>query len=348
MGLLKKRSPLPIGVHIGDEGVHLVQFDQSQGIVRLVAKASKAFGDVDLGSENQKNVEAVDFIKHALSGGNFRGKAVAMSLPNKDLTIQYLRMPVMAPEELAKALPFELEDKLSFSPKGAVIRHIVPGVISQDNETKTEVIVLAVERAVVEGRMRAIARAGVSISTVGAEVCAMSVPFGFLEERLVAQQETPRAVLIFHLGGMESHVAILRGGELVFVKEFMSDVAGVGQGDADAEAGMNNPATQNGEVENLIASEIESCMRYYASVSRGVRVETVYLVGNIKRESSLLKLLAECLGVPVEAGDPLAVISRSSVVMPGEESRETRGEGGGGMDVQPELAVAAGLALSCM
>jgi Tfp pilus assembly PilM family ATPase len=75
--------------------------------------------------------------------------------------------------------------------------------------------------------------------------------------------------------------------------------------------------------------EIESCMRYHASLARGARVDRLLIVGEEARDKALVRVLGSSLSVPCEVGDPLGAVTDLQAEHPSA----------------PELAVAVGLSL---
>ena len=363
---LRKRTLLPIGIHLNLDAVHLVQMEQSDGTVALVLSASKAFptDERELGQANGTRADLKDipeevreahyrhareFVREQCSTNGFRGKEAVISIPSEHLVIQHVRMAPMQPEELIAALPYELQGKLPFDPKRAVIRHIVAGTISEDNQTKQDVIVLAVARAVVEKQVASVEKVGVEVVGVGVEPCAMSYPYLFAAGRAAPPPEGPPSLMLIHIGALATHAAIVRGEETRFVKgipfglEDVVEALARDQKTAPANARATMAAwRQEGMAPDAVAAynrtwnrlvhfveEIESCMRYYGSLARGAKVDRVVFLGPGAQHGALVQVFGAHLSVPCEVGHPMGVVGL---------------EGAGG-ETEPELAVAAGLSL---
>jgi len=78
-----------------------------------------------------------------------------------------------------------------------------------------------------------------------------------------------------------------------------------------------------------LAEEIESCLRYHASLARGARVDRVHFVGPDACDRGLVRVLGTCLNLPCEVGDPIGTV----LGRPDSEHAE------------PHMAVAVGLSL---
>lgn len=248
---LRKRVLLPIGIHLNMESVHMVQVEQAEGSLTLVSKASMVFPPLggEAGDANGRWTEtaeippeitenryrqALDFVRHRCSADGFRGKQAVINVPAEQLVIQQVRMAPMQPEELMSALPWELQGKLPFDPKQAVVRHIVAGTVSEDNQTKQDVIALAVPHGAVEKHIRAVEKLGLEIVGVGVEPCAMCYPYIFAAGHAAASPEGPGSLVLVHIGALATYVAIARGEETRFVKGVTLGVETVVQALADA------------------------------------------------------------------------------------------------------------------
>ncbi|MBM4094854.1 MAG: hypothetical protein FJ276_36405, partial [Planctomycetes bacterium] len=288
------------------------------------------------------------------SADGFRGNQAVINVPAEQLIIQQVRMAPMQPEELVSALPWELQGKLPFDPKRAVIRHIVAGSVSEDNQTKQDVIALAVPREVVEKHIRAVEKLGLDVVGVSVEPCAMCYPYIFAASHALPGAEGPGSLMVVHIGAVATYVAIARGEETRFVKGVALGVESIVRALADARktsteqsrAMMAGWCTGTGgggaisveavEAYNRISKylghfvdEIESCIRYYSSLARGAGIDRIVFLGPGARDRALVQVIGSHLSVPCEVGAPLRAASPS----------EADGE------AEPELAVALGLSL---
>ena len=366
---LRKKVLLPIGIHLNLEYVHMVQLEQTEASVQVVSKASHYLGppseEVLLEEKPEARRRALEkmwdarlaqvrpFVRQKIAGNGFRGRSAVITLPNEHLVIQHVRMAPMQPEELVAALPWELQGKLPFDPRVAVIRHIVAGAVSENNETKHDVIVLAARRSVVERYVSAIERLGLQVGGVGIEPCAMCYPFAFAAMHHPPDQDGPPNLMLVHMGSHSTHVAIVRGPETTFVKDVDVGNEHVTRAlaracqvpvaearkrragwrdaaEADRAATGQEATSQYNRIRrdlDLLTEELLSCMRYHSSLARGAQAERVVFVGPEARDRALVNVLGAHLGLPAEVGDPLG----AATGRPGEP--------------EPEMAVAAGLSL---
>jgi len=361
-----KRTLLPIGIHLNADSVYMVQLEQTEGTVAVVSKAAKRFApsdpnpDVDTGAtrvgralaeaDDARYEEARQFVREKITSNGFRGFEAVLSLPPESLVIEHVRLSPVQPEELAGTLLAELQGKLPFDPEEAELRHIVAGTVSENNEPKQDVIVLAVLRDTIERQVEAMARLGLTVVGVGVEPCAMCYPYMFAAAHAAATSDGPPSLMLVYMGSRATYVGIMRGHEMTFVKgvelgadNFLGPLArakGVTPAEAAAmRAKWRESSTAvpeaveayNGirfDLEHVV-DEVQSCMRYYASLSRGTHVDRVVFVGPEARDRALVRVIGAHVGVPCDIGHPLGVIADSSSQA----------------EPEPEMAAAAGLSL---
>lgn len=356
-----KRTLLPIGIHLSADAVHMVQLEQAETGVNLVSKAAGHFtpaaaSPTDPGSRSvapdAAYAQAWSFVREKVTTNGFRGRDAVVSLPAEYLVIQYVRMAPSQPEELTGILMSELKGKLPFDPQEAVIRHLVAGAVSDNNEMKQDVIVLAARRAVVERQVNALQRMGLRVVGVGVEPCAMCYPYTFAALHTPAETDAPVAAMMVHLGSHATHVAIVRGQETNFVKgldlgtnHLVTALADSRKISFEAAAalrakwrdttGVNVPPeaieAYNSVSDSLeyVVDEIESCMRYYASLARGAHINRVVFLGPEARDRALVQVIGAHVGTRCEVGHPLGTVVAAVAHT----------------EPEPELATAVGLSL---
>jgi len=366
MAHAKKRSLLPVGIHLTPEAVSLVQFEQTGSGLTVVAKASCSFTspqdtvtrlmaaeDPAAQQGGQSDVRAaLRFVQQELGWDGFKGKDVVINLAANDVYVQHIRVPPMQADDLEASLAYELGDKLPFPVQDAVVRHIVAGSVAENNETKEDVLVLAARRSAVQARLSTVAKANWSVVGVGVEPCCMCYGYAYASEHAEPSQSGPPCLMVVYLGWEQSYVAVLRGQETTFVKPVDYGLDHLVQAVASAREQPLEDAAQlvttwretptAGSIDEAVATynrcrtstgrltdEIQSCMRYYASLARGAQVDRLSFVGHGARDKALVRVLSASLSVPCEVGDPIGVAT-------GDTDPEA---------AEPEMAVAVGLSL---
>src|SRR3954453_16862634 len=143
-------KPAPIGVDFGTDALRLAQV-QFDGTDHHLIAASIAEVPVPI----RKNVAArMEFftstVRDLMAQGKFKGRQAGLGVPSAGTFVRHLRTAKMNDAALKKALPDESVGKLSIDPGESLLRHIIAGEVYQDQEPKTEVILMAARRANVD------------------------------------------------------------------------------------------------------------------------------------------------------------------------------------------------------
>ncbi|MDB5303082.1 MAG: type pilus assembly protein PilM [Phycisphaerales bacterium] len=205
----------PIGVDFGSDCLRLAQVERMNNEFRLVAAASV---DVPVHVRNDATARLAFFaesLRDLLRTGNFRGRRALLALPASCMHIQHLRLPRMEEEALRKALPWEARGKLPIDPSHALLRHIVAGEVYQDQEPKTEVIVMAARRDYVEQLLAAAAKARLDIVGMNSEPKALLDCFSHLYRRKTDAEITN---LFVDIGCVATRAMVAHNGNVLFVR----------------------------------------------------------------------------------------------------------------------------------
>ncbi len=116
---------------------------------------------------------------------------------------------------LKKALPLEAVGKLPIDPGESMLRHLVAGEVYQDQELRSEVILMAVRRGHVDGLLAAAAKAKLDVVGMTGEPSAMVDCFGHVYRRKADASST---TLFLDVGSSGTRVVISRGGKILFMR----------------------------------------------------------------------------------------------------------------------------------
>ncbi len=205
----------PIGVDFGSDSIKLVQVEPKDNQLRLVAAASADVPEAAWTSPDAYEEFAVEALKKMTHEFGFRGRQIHTCLPARNMHVLHLQMAKLTPEELKKALPFEARGKLPFDPGRAVLRHIIAGEVYHQQETKTEVILMAASRDSVERQLRIIGRAKMETAAMHMEPMALVECFSHLFRRAT---DGELSTMFVDIGASATHVIITHGRSVVFTK----------------------------------------------------------------------------------------------------------------------------------
>ena len=205
----------PIGVDFGSDCLRLAQVTWAGGEHKLIAAAS---ADVPAHLRVDPNARLNYFVettRDLLAQGDFKGRAAVLGLPAAWMYIQHLRMPKLDEESLRKALPFEARGKLPIDPTQALLRHLIAGDVYQDQEPKTEVILMAAKRELVNQYLAAAARAKLDVIGMNVEPKAILDCFNFVHRR---QSDAEATQCFIDIGCGATRAMITRGSQILFAR----------------------------------------------------------------------------------------------------------------------------------
>lgn len=205
----------PIGVDYGSDSLRLAQVAMVDGEWKLIAAAS-----ADVPAHVRHNPAArmeffVEASRDLLVHGNFSGRAAILALPAASMFIQHLRIPKMDDEALRKAIPWEARGKLPIDPSHALLRHHVAGDIYQDQEAKSEVILMAAGRELVNQFLATATRARLDVVGMNVEPKALVDCFGHIYRR---KSDVDVTNFFVDLGCGGSRAFIARGTHILFAR----------------------------------------------------------------------------------------------------------------------------------
>ncbi len=162
-----------IGVDFGSDSLRMAQVEMVDGEFKLVAAAT---ADVPSNARNDAPARMAFYteaLRDLLSQGSFKGRRAVLALPSALTYFQHVRMPRMEDDAMKKALMWELRGKLPVDPSQMALRHIVAGDIYQDQDPKSEVIVMAAKRDIVDQLLNAASKARLEVVGMNVEPRAM-------------------------------------------------------------------------------------------------------------------------------------------------------------------------------
>jgi type IV pilus assembly protein PilM len=346
---------LPIGVDLGSSILKMAQLRQMNDTIELLAAGSAEI-PWDCRKDLPRRLEFLTkSVRSTLRSNQFKGRRCIISLPAEVTYVQHLRVPKGTSEETQQVVECELQGKLPYAVKDAVVRHIVAGEVFGEGEIKQEVIAVAAARATLEVYLQMAARAGLDVIGVNIEPCAIVECFSRLFRR---STDTARTILFVDMGAVSTQVVLSHGDRIVFARNLFTAGDLLDRAVAD---GMKIPIEQarnmrqhlvkakadtpaEDELYHLLdppldalADELTQCLRYYESVFRNQGIERAIFLGGQANDKRLCQAIAKRLNLPAQVGDPLARVQRveGAGMAIGLDRREP----------QPNWAVAVGLSL---
>jgi len=347
---------LPIGLDVGSSSVKMAQLRCPDGVVELLAAESAQFTPECRTDRVKRLNELTPIIRQALRSGSFKSRQCVLSLPADETFVQHVKVSKTEPREVGLAIRRELEGKLAYPVKEAVVRHIIVGDIQGEGGARQEAIVVATPRATLKAYLAAACRAKLDVAAVNIESCAIVECFARLFNRT---SDTARTILYVDVGSTTTQVVLAHGRRIVFARNLaiggdqLDQVVAEGlqipfeEARATRIKAMRAPSDQalETELERLLASplrrltdELTQCLRYHESVFRRPGIERAIFLGGQAYDKRLCQWVAQRLNLPAQVGDPLVRVRRS------ETSTTTLNH----HQPQPGWAVAVGLSLGAI
>lgn len=332
---LIKTSKYPIGIDIGAYAVRMLQLEQRGSDVTVAASVVVPL-DPSLPAVGPARAAAVtDAIGKAMTGNGFKGNTVVTSLPASHVIYKNIRIPVMPPNEIDRAVAWEASDRLHMSLDDIQLQHLYVGEVRQGDENKQEVILLAVKKHIIDQHVAMLTGCNLAPIAVEAAPSALARWASYHQD----SEDQDHAAVVLDLGYDSSKILICRHGRVLFYKQI--DAAGrqinehlagklnlgvadidrnrleLGHGDEDDPQQVGQPTLQRtlSEALRLIATELTReiglCLRYFSVTFRGQRPERAWVTGGMSRDAMFLGMIQDNSGLkldtpPMIAGQNLA------------------------------------------
>jgi type IV pilus assembly protein PilM len=320
-------APAPIGLELGSERVHLVQFadDGTGRVLRAAASLPLPLPREALLAD----AGALKALVHdALRTHGFKGRRVVSCLPSPQLRIFPVSVTVGEGADEAAAFSAELRARLGAEIDDAVVDYLP--VRGDDAEPRRrDALVALARRDAVMAYLTALERAGLEVAALDIGPAALA--------RLVAHvngedADTPHPnVLAINFGRQRSYLSVIWGRRLLLDREIefaestlLARVSGaLGVDEAMARQLLTHkglpdgtqPAGADAEISRTLAevlrpefgalvAEVNKTLIYIASRSRGRSVDRVYVLGSVGRYPGADRLLQGLLSIPVSVLDP--------------------------------------------
>lgn len=358
---LSEMRAYAIGLHVGERGIHLVQFDRTRTTLTLRAAASVPYRlGRDTALKSPGGLSAC--INQAIQGRHFKGRRVITCLPPEHLKIAIVDYRVQAGASEEEAILQQARRWVD----GALDQWVVdysPVRTSQYEAGERSALLAMAPRTAVLAYLQQLQQAHLEVEAL--EIGSVAINRLI---RCLALRENVNNVLVVNFGSERTSLTIISGrrlildrmarigeqsllGELQHALEIGAEAARslvyqygvVAQprctSDAGTDLGYSNDIA--GTVSRILkpafrslGEEIAKVLIYHASQMRGQSMDIVYLLGNVARWPGIESLLSQLLSLPVMTLNPLASFAAYQPVIVQAQ-----------LDPVADFAIAAGCAL---
>lgn len=327
-----------IGLHVGDHGIHLVQFDHTSPKLALRAAASVRYApDRETLLRSPRLLR--ECIEKAFKNQRFKGHRVVTCLPPEQLKVSVIDYKVRTGDREDEAVLKQAMERVDGGLEQWVVDYTPVRVTEYEAGERSALLAMA-PRATVLAYLQQLQEAHLQVEALEIGPVAIS--------RLVtciSRSEKTSNALVVNFGNERTYLTIIsnrrlildrmaRFGEQPLLEELQraldmsTDTArslayqyGVGPEPGGLAVGsdLTNADEIAGTVLGILkpafgvlCEEIAKVLIYHASQMRGESVDVVYLLGSVARWPGIDRLLAGLLSLPVTTLNPISSFANSA------------------------------------
>jgi type IV pilus assembly protein PilM len=328
-----------VGLDIGSSSVKLVHLKAS-GKDRW---ALLGYAVQDLSEEAVEEIDpdlrpAVvgEALKKAFKHSKGAGKNVVTAVSGDAVIVRYIKMPFMTKDELKNVIGFEAEQHIPLPIDQVVIDFHILGEVTEDNQKKLEVLLVAAKEEMVDEHLKMLKSAGLSPKVIDVDSFAMENAFEANYGQLAGE-----TVALVNIGAKTTTINVVEDGVSHLTRDF--SVAGnqftkeiqrefnlsfaqaeelkrqqgqvVIESDEILLTRMPDKDDRSGRISeavtpvlNKMLSEFRRSFDFYENSIKKRPISKVVLSGGGARLRNIEKFFADKLGLPTELGDPFKQI----------------------------------------
>ncbi|MEJ5944666.1 type IV pilus assembly protein PilM [Pseudokineococcus basanitobsidens] len=335
-----------VGLDIGTSGVRAAEVAHTRS-----GPVLERFASVGLPHGAVRDGDVLDgpavtaAVKELWSLGRFRSKRVVIGVASQRVVVRTVDLPKMPPEEIRKALPFQVQDVLPMPVDQAVLDFLPVEERTAEGQTTVRGLLVAAAEDAVLARVEAVRAAGLRVAGVDL------VPFALLRSVASPAGSRDGAEAVVDVGARVTNVAVQSRGGPRFVRVLLGGgdrvvdelvTSGLDPDDArrllrdegvDVDGRVDGGDPRSAAVVTRAAERLAEGVRgsldYYSATQGGDPLRSVVLVGGTALVPGFADLLSDVVGLPVRRGDAL--------------SRLVVGRGGADGELAGEVAALGGV-----
>ncbi len=340
-----KHQTLSLGLDIGSHSIKICELNENDNGLELISLGSAVLppGAVEDGElQDPETVGAV--IKALVKNLNIKGRKAAISISGYSVIMKKVNLTVMTEAELTIHIQEEAEQYIPFE-IDEVYLDFQDLHTNTENEERTDVMLVAAKKEVINGYLEMLQSAG--LKTVIVDVDAFALENGY-----ESNYGNEGNVLLVDIGSAKMNINIIDHGISIFARDIVmgsrqlsEEIQGrFGLSFEEAESlklGSTPPEDKQEEIEEIFSNictqwimEIKKALDFYNSNFPDSPIEKMVLSGGGSKVKGLDHFFADEIGMPVEIFDPFANTKvDTDKIDPAYLS-----------NIAPEMAIAMGLA----
>jgi type IV pilus assembly protein PilM len=311
---------MSIGIDIGSKTIKVVELAGENGkfALKSASVVSYAGADMEHLTDDKDFMLVSETIKKLVKEAKISGKNVNIALPESQVFTRIVKFPLLSDQEVASAIKWEAEQYIPFPIEEAIVTHQI--LERRENTTPPEVLVLlvAVQRGLVDKYLKVISNAGLNCTAVETELMSMA-------RSLAPDNQTS---MIVDFGARSTDLAIVKNGMLSFSRSIAT------AGDALTRAvaqSFNVPVAQAEEYKRtyglekrqlegkvgaslspilkILVDEIKKAIYFYQSEEKGEMPTSLLLTGGSASLPDASLFFANNLNMEVIVANPFAKVA---------------------------------------
>ena len=288
----------------------------------------------------------VDALKTAIIRGKFTTRRAVLGIPNYMIQVRQLRVPKVEKGQLSSAIEAEISSKLPTDLSRFTLRHSVAGDVQNEQGTRQEVIVFAIETDALQKLLADAESAGLDVVGVSVEPKAVVDCFAHVYRR---KADEFAVSMFIDVGASGTRCIIAQGSRTLFTRaiavggeelgrpEVLPDdttllrsnpgvrvhAVSIGESDTVSTTSASNVASSADSTSDLrrsvisrLADELDMCRRYHEVTFTNLPIDRLMFVGGASQDHSMLRLIADRLQLPVQLADPMVRMNRRATINP--------------------------------
>jgi type IV pilus assembly protein PilM len=340
----QKRQKLALGLDIGSHGVKICEMMESAGGLQLISLGSALLPPDSLEDGALQDPEAVaQTISALVNNLKIKGKKVAISISGYSVIVKKINLAVMSDDELARHIQSEAEQYIPFDIDDVYLDY-EDLKTSTENEQRTDIMLVAAKKEVVDGYLHMLQSAGLKPVVVDVDAFA-------LENAYEANFGLGQNVTLVDIGASKMNINIISQGTSTLARdvvlgsrqltEQIQNHFDLGFEEAEAlKVGQAAAGDKKGEIERIFEStcgqwinEVKRAVDFYYSNYPDEKMAKIMLSGGGSRVKGLPELFQKELEITTEIFNPFTKATISKNIDP--EYLQY---------IAPEMTLAAGLA----
>ncbi len=306
---------MSVGLDIGSRSIKVVELTDEGGKFALRSAGAIGYsGDSPDKLEDEKSLSGIaNVIKKLFHDAKITSKEVAVSIPDSLAFTRVLKFPLLNDQEIASAVRWEAEEYIPIPVTEAIVEHQILERLEVGNPPQVLVLLIAVQRILVEKYVKLLSLAGLHASGIETELISLV--------RSVAP--TDKTIVVIDFGARSTDIGIAKSGQLVLARSlsmagdaFTRAVAqAMGIQDSQAEEYKRTYGLDVTQLEGkvgralsptfkVVVEEVKKAIHFYELDSRGDKPTSVILTGGTAGLPGVIPAFANSLGLEVSLGDP--------------------------------------------